>query len=797
MIKRTIALLFVLLFTLSACEKSVTTSPADNYTGGPAENTPISTPTATPTPEVRVSNGEQLLLTGDYDAAYNEFLLGSTQATDPDLIASSMSGMGRALMLKKNYREAVNQFSSLLINIPTGNTRNTAYFYLGQAYDALDQPRLAADAYGMYLAALPGVLDSEINEMRGNSLMEYGDYAGAISAFETASATATGSRYDQLQLALAQAASSAGDQQKAVDVLYALYDSSQSDYTRSQVNYLLGGIYMALGQPEQAYARYQDSVEKFTEPYDTYSGLSVLVDAGQTVNQLNRGIIDYNAGQFSIAADVLENYILENPYHTAQPHLYKALSLYELDRFEDEIAEWNQVIAEHSSESDYYFRAFDEKSYTQWLSLNQYLDAAATCLTYVASVPTDTVGAPELLDKAARIYVDGGYLSMAAEVYERIFNEYPGSEYSYAGLFKAGILYFRTEEYEKAQITFQRLILLTDNPSEQAAANLWVAKSLEKQQKAAEAGEYFQKAVNADPTGYYGIRASQILNGQSPFPRLQNIDLAVDFENEKTKAERWMRDAFQLDAAIDLNSPGDLVNNPNWQRAEAYVSLGMRDEARNEYETLRGNLLGDSVNTYRLMNRVFELGFYRSATLASRHILDLAGLSQAATLTDPPIYFNHIRFGAFYRDLIVSTSLEHDLDPILIFSIIRQESLFDSSIVSVAAAQGLMQITPDTATGIVANYGWPENFTVEDLNRPMVNIRLGTHYFKRCLDLYDGNYYAALASYNAGDTATTRWVELSGGDVDLLLEIISYSETREYIKSIVENYSIYESIYQR
>jgi soluble lytic murein transglycosylase len=79
----------------------------------------------------------------------------------------------------------------------------------------------------------------------------------------------------------------------------------------------------------------------------------------------------------------------------------------------------------------------------------------------------------------------------------------------------------------------------------------------------------------------------------------------------------------------------------------------------------------------------------------------------------------------------------------------------------------------------------------------MVNIRLGTHYFKRCLDLYDGDAYAALSSYNAGDTATTRWKELSGGDMDLFIEIISYSETKDYIKSIVENNAIYEQIYKR
>jgi soluble lytic murein transglycosylase len=223
----------------------------------------------------------------------------------------------------------------------------------------------------------------------------------------------------------------------------------------------------------------------------------------------------------------------------------------------------------------------------------------------------------------------------------------------------------------------------------------------------------------------------------------------------------------------------------------------MREKASSEFESLRNSLIGDALNTYRLMNRTLELGFYRTAILCSRHVLDLAGLSQAATITDPPIYFNHIRFGSYFRDNVIPTALEHQVDPMLIFSLIRQESLFDSSITSVASAKGLMQITPDTAVGIVENYGWPPNFRLEDLNRAYINIRLGTHYFKRGLDLYNGDTYAALASYNAGDTATTRWKELSGGDQDLFMEIISYSETRDYIKSIVENHAIYEQIYKR
>lgn len=796
MMKKTIIYFLVATLLLSACNRNMTTSPLLQSTDASTQIIPSSTPTPTPTPEVRVLNGESLLISGDYDQAYNEFLTSSTQSTDPELVASALLGMGRSLLLKEDYYGAVNQFSSLLINYPTGESRNTSFFFLAKAYDALEQYRLAADAYGSYLSELPGPLDSEINEMRGDSLVKYGDFAGAMDAYNSALASATGSNYDQLQIKIAQTATSAGNNDQAINIYLGLIDSSQSGYTKAQANLLLGRIYLQMGLTDQAYARFQDSVDNYPEAYDSYSALVQLVEDGQPVDQLKRGIIDYNVGQYGVAIEALTNYMDANTLHDATAHVYKALSFYEIKQYENEIAEWDKVIQDHSTEDQNYFRAFDEKSYTQWLSLNQYTEAAQTCLTFVASVPSSP-NAPVMLDKAARIYVDGGYLSLAAETYERVFAEYPGSEQAYNGLFKAGILYYRMGEFAKAQTTFLRLIVLTDNPEEQAADYLWVAKSLEKQNDIAGSQEYFTKAANAAPSGYYGIRAAEILAGQSPLSQLQNIDLAVDFEDEKIKANRWMVDTFKLDGSIDVNSPADLASNQSWMKAEAYTKLGMREQASSEFESLRNSVIGDAVNTYRLMNRTLELGYYRTAILCSRHVLDLAGLSQAATLTDPPDYFNHIRFGSYFRDYVIPTSLEHNIDPMLIFSLIRQESLFDSAITSVASAKGLMQITPDTAVGIVENYGWPPNYSVDDLNKPMVNIRLGTHYFKRCLDLYDGDAYAALSSYNAGDTATTRWKELSGGDRDLFIEIISYSETKDYIKSIVENSAIYEQIYKR
>mgnify|MGYP001767823625 FL=1 len=106
-----------------------------------------------------------------------------------------------------------------------------------------------------------------------------------------------------------------------------------------------------------------------------------------------------------------------------------------------------------------------------------------------------------------------------------------------------------------------------------------------------------------------------------------------------------------------------------------------------------------------------------------------------------------------------------------------------------------MQVTPDTGAYIVANFGWPENYTSADLDRPSVNIRLGAHYLDLWIDKYNGDVAAALSSYNAGDGNTIIWKELAPDDTDLFVELIRFDETKNYIKYITENYEIYKSLY--
>jgi soluble lytic murein transglycosylase len=180
--------------------------------------------------------------------------------------------------------------------------------------------------------------------------------------------------------------------------------------------------------------------------------------------------------------------------------------------------------------------------------------------------------------------------------------------------------------------------------------------------------------------------------------------------------------------------------------------------------------------------------------LTTRQLLSLAGLSDTATLS-APIYFTHVRFGVYYKDQVLTVAQKENINPLFLFSVIRQESLFEGFVQSSAGARGLMQIVPATARGIVNDLGWPSNYSDEDLYIPSVNIPLGAHYLAEQLQFLDGDNYAALAAYNGGPGNAQAWQSLAHGDLDLLLEIIRFQETRDYIMRIAENFNIYRQLY--
>jgi soluble lytic murein transglycosylase-like protein len=111
----------------------------------------------------------------------------------------------------------------------------------------------------------------------------------------------------------------------------------------------------------------------------------------------------------------------------------------------------------------------------------------------------------------------------------------------------------------------------------------------------------------------------------------------------------------------------------------------------------------------------------------------------------------------------------YGVEPLLLFSVMSQESAFNSQAVSPKGARGLMQLMPETAA----------RFGVKNIFDPEQNIHAGAQYLRFLLDLFDGNVSLALAGYNAGEGAVKKY-----GYV-----VPPYPETINYVRKIKRRYT--------
>jgi soluble lytic murein transglycosylase len=149
----------------------------------------------------------------------------------------------------------------------------------------------------------------------------------------------------------------------------------------------------------------------------------------------------------------------------------------------------------------------------------------------------------------------------------------------------------------------------------------------------------------------------------------------------------------------------------------------------------------------------------------------------------------------YYRDLVEREAAAQDLNPLFVYALLRQESLFEGYATSFAAAHGLMQVIPPTGAYIAQQLAWPPDYETRDLYRPMVSVRFGSWYLAEQRDLLEGNLFGALAAYNGGPGNALRWWETANADLDLFVESIDFRETRTYVRVIREHYARYRWLY--
>jgi soluble lytic murein transglycosylase len=251
------------------------------------------------------------------------------------------------------------------------------------------------------------------------------------------------------------------------------------------------------------------------------------------------------------------------------------------------------------------------------------------------------------------------------------------------------------------------------------------------------------------------------------------------------------RSFYGFMAADAINKPYRLVDKPVFLTG-------------NELETLAGENDFKAIRELDLLNRQAEAErqwWFAVKKLNKERVMIAAKLAQQWQWDQVAIitlvkadYWDDLtlRFPVNYLNQVQSNAYRQNLDPAVVFGLIRQESMLDKNAQSAVGAQGLMQIMPKTGQQIARSLG--ESWQAENsLFNPDVNIKYGAFYYRQLLNRFNGHFALATAAYNAGPNRVSKWLPYNKPvPADIWIETIPFKETRKYVTSVLSYSIIYQ-----
>lgn len=277
----------------------------------------------------------------------------------------------------------------------------------------------------------------------------------------------------------------------------------------------------------------------------------------------------------------------------------------------------------------------------------------------------------------------------------------------------------------------------------------WKARALQEIGKKQESNQVY--AELAKDRSYYGFLAADSVN--VPY---QIIDQPVKVQAEQLR---------------------QLEENPDFKACYEFKFLGRDLEARRQWQFAIKNLPKEKLQAAAKLAQQWQWDQLAITTLVKADYWDDMA----------------IRFPLDYADEIQSSAYKHDLDPALLFGLMRQESMLDKNAVSSAGAKGLMQLMPETARTIARTLREPWH-SDSDLFKPDLNIQYGGYYFKDLLTRFGGHIAVAGAAYNAGPNRAKKWLPITSAvPADIWIETIPFKETRKYVSTVLSYAIIYQN----
>ncbi|MGW1421987.1 transglycosylase SLT domain-containing protein [Bradyrhizobium manausense] len=297
---------------------------------------------------------------------------------------------------------------------------------------------------------------------------------------------------------------------------------------------------------------------------------------------------------------------------------------------------------------------------------------------------------------------------------------------------------------------FARIGVGSVNPTTLARAGYWQGRAAEAAGRQQEARNAYARAAEQS-TSYYG----QLARAKLGLPQIELSSQPRGRGAERLEIVRAAQLLYELDERemavpilADMGENGD---------PEALTGLG---ELTQRYSDARGMLLVGKA----ALNRGLPFDFYA---------YPVNGIPQF-------------------------TQIGPEVERSIVYAIARQESAFNPSVVSPAQAYGLMQVTPDAARYVCKRHG-----ATYDLSRlkndSSYNATLGAAELGGLLEDYRGSYIMTFAAYNAGRGSVKKWIDRYGDPRDAKVdavdwvELIPFSETRNYVQRIMENLQVYRA----
>jgi peptidoglycan lytic transglycosylase len=364
------------------------------------------------------------------------------------------------------------------------------------------------------------------------------------------------------------------------------------------------------------------------------------------------------------------------------------------------------------------------------------------------------------------------------EYYDRVAQAFPNGKYGALAHWKV-CWRAQLDGDPRAASLLEEHLQRYPQSSNRSAALYWLARLAERDGDSARARIIYSSLRNHFPHYYYSYLATE---------RLAELGTVVEVQAA----------GGTIPYLSNLPGPPPVAAKPTTatarvlDRGRLLFQLGLDDLAEKELRTAdyRGadsHLIGLELAAQKADRGEFHRGLRYMKLYAQGYL--------RMPLDSMPREFWEKLFPMPFSEELRSYAAQHDLDPFLVAALIRQESEFNPGARSRVGALGLMQIMPATGR-LLARKDGVRLFSTRKLYNPDLSLRLGTLHLRGVLDQFQNRLELTLAAYNAGEHRVEKWLTWGAfDDPAVFVETIPFSETREYVQSVMRNMAVYRMLY--